>query len=150
MAVPEGPPVPPRPWPKNKPDGLKVVVLAGVIVAIALAFASVGVPLLRITVTFGAPTPCGTSCWNIVITSVSASEPLWSYTVTLNVEGTGSPVSTPLAPGRVFNSLTFTDVGMPDRLDAGDAFRFENPGNPGICTLSLWSFRASASVRWTS
>src|SRR3972149_5251696 len=117
MAVPEGPPVPPRPWPKNKPDGLKVVVLAGVIVSIALAFASVGVPLLRITVTFGAPTPCGTSCWDIVITSVSASEPLWSYTVTLN---------------------------------AGDAFRFENPGNPGIGTLILWSFRASASVRWTS
>ena len=152
MAFPGQPPVPPRPWPRGKPDGSKAVpgvVLAAIIVAIALAFVSVGAALLRITATLGAPTPCGTSCWDVVVTSVSTSEPLASYTVSLNIEGTGSPVSAPLAPGRVFNSLTFTDVGVTDRLDAGDAFRLENPGNPGTCTLMLWSFRASASLRWT-
>ena len=150
MILPEQPQVPPRTLSKRKPGGSKLVVLALVTVAVAFAFVFVGVALLRITVTLGAPTPCGPSCWDIVVTSVSASEPLGSYTVGLNVEGTGSPVSAPLAPGSVFACLTFTDVGEPNRLGAGDAFRLENPGDPGTtCTLRLYSFRASASVRWT-
>jgi len=155
MAFPGQPPVPPRPSPKRRPDESKVVpgvVLAPIIVAVALAFVSVGVTLLRITVTLGAPTPCGTSCWDIVVTSVSTSEPLWGYTLSIDIEGTGSSQSAPLAPGPIFDSevrLTFTDVGISNHLDAGDAFRLENPGNPGTCTLSLWSFRASASVSWT-
>lgn len=154
MASPGQPPVPPRPWPKRRPDGSKGVpgiVLAAIIVAIALAFVSVGAVLLRITVSLEAPTPCGTSCWDVVVTGVSTSEPLWSYTVSINIEETGSPQSAPLAPGPIFDSavrLTFTDVGMPNHLDAGDAFRLENPGNAGNCTLDVWSFRASASVSW--
>lgn len=149
------PSVPPTPWLRRKPGGSKGVprvVLAAIIVAIALALVSVGAVLLRITVALGVPTPCGTSCWDVVVTGVSTSEPLGSYTVSINIEGTGSPQSAPLAPGPIFDSqvrLTFTDVGTPSHLDAGDAFRLENPWDPGTCTLMLWSFRASTSVSWT-
>lgn len=120
------------------------------VVLITVAALALGVTLLRITVTLGTPTPCGTACWDIVAASASASDALNRYTVVLSIEERGSPVSAPLAPG--FSpqgvSLFFTDIGVPNHLDAGDSFRLENPGFPGTCTLSLNSFRASPSVTW--
>jgi len=131
---------------------LAVVLCVIIVTAVVLALVAT---LPRITVTLGTPTPCGTACWDIVVTSVSAPEPLKRFSVILANEretGQGSPVSAPLAPGFIFGpegiSLFFTDVGLANHLDSGDAFRLENSGYPGTCTLGLSSFRASASVRW--
>ncbi len=123
-------------------------VLVGILGAVASAL------VLRITIVLGTPAPCGTACWDITISSVSASEPVESYTVTLWIEEAGSgPESRPLVSGRVFDSiirLTFTDTSRSGYVNAGDSFRLENPGfQTRRCSLSLESLRASASVGWT-
>lgn len=150
MALPGAPPVLKSPGATPRSSVSKVV-LTVVLALIVVTVSSVGVVLLRVTVTLETPTRCGIACWNIIVTSVSSPEPLDSYTVVLGIEGKGSPVSAPLTPGLIFGPgvrLTFSDIRAPSRLDAGDAFRLENPGNPGTCMLGLNSLRGSASVSW--
>jgi len=129
----------------------RVFVLVGIFATIASAL--VAVAILRVAVSFSTPTPCGTSCWDFEVTHVSVSEAVTSFTVSLYVEGSGSPVSAPLAPGVLLGAVTFTDLGAPNRLDAGDTFRFDFPVDPvdeGPCHLGLdyLDLHRSGSVTW--
>ncbi|HEV8595295.1 MAG TPA: hypothetical protein VGR51_07170 [Thermoplasmata archaeon] len=134
----------------KKPLAMPAIVLALVVTGAAIG---VGVVLLRVTIVFGPPTPCGNACWAIVVESVSSPEPLSSYTVFVELpEDASGRVTRPLAPGVVFSSgsfsVSFTDLNTPNRLDEGDRFRFMSTDDLNGCVLGVDSLRGTASVGW--